>query len=107
MSANGSESWAMQRRQPRGDEHTHSIIGAFFDVYNELGYGLLESVYAQALSYELRCRGHLVEREVWVDVLYKGQPVARQRIDLPSDRQVVLEIKATEQLPRFARRQLL
>src|SRR5213595_3530197 len=85
MSANGGEFWGMQRRQPRGDEHTHSIIGAFFDVYNELGYGLLESVYAQALSYELRCRGHLVEREVWVDVLYKGQPVARQRIDLLPD----------------------
>ena len=58
-------------------------------------------------GYEFRSRGHLVEREVWVDVLYKGQPVARQRIDLLSDRQVVLEIKATEQLPRFARRQLL
>jgi GxxExxY protein len=48
-----------------------------------------------------------VEREGWVDVCYKGQRVARQRLDLVSDRDVILEVKATEQLPPFARRQLL
>src|SRR2546428_9571718 len=95
------------RRRPRGDESSHSIIGAFYAVYNELGFGLLESVYAAALESELCSRGHVVEREVWVDVFYRGRPVARQRIDMIVDRQVVLEIKATDQLPRFAQRQLL
>ena len=96
-----------ENRQPRGAEFTHSIIGAFFEVYNELGYGLLESVYAAALEYELKSRGHIVEREFWTDVFYKGQPVARQRLDMLVDRAVVLEIKATERLPQFTKRQLL
>ena len=94
-------------RQPRGGEFTHSIIGGFFEVYNELGYGLLESVYVAALEFELRTRGHFVEREVWADVFYKSQPVARQRLDMVVDRAVVLEVKASEQLPAFAKRQLL
>jgi GxxExxY protein len=97
----------MPHRRPRGDEFTHSIIGAFYSVYNTFGYGLLESVYANAMTIELRSRGHWVEREVWVDVLYKGHRVARQRLDMVSDRLVILEVKATEQLPPFARRQLL
>jgi GxxExxY protein len=89
------------------DDLTRSIIGAFYDAYNEMGFGLLESVYGAALDEELRRRGHHVEREFWVDVFYKGTAIARQRIDRIVDRQVVLEIKATEQLPPFAKRQLL
>ena len=88
-------------------ELTGSIIGAFYEVYNGLGFGLLESVYAAALALELSARGHLVEREVFVDVYYKGQSIARQRIDIIVDRAVALEIKATEVLPRFSYRQLL
>jgi GxxExxY protein len=95
------------RREPRGGELTRSIIGAFYEVYNTLGFGLLESVYALALVYELRARGHSVEREVWTDVFYKGIPIARQRLDIIVDGAIVIEIKATEQLPAFARRQLL
>lgn len=98
---------ARMRREARGAESTRSIIEAFFDVYNELGSGMLESVYSAALDFELRARGHHVEREFWTDVFYKGQPVARQRPDMIVDRAVVLEIKATERLPLFARRQLL
>jgi GxxExxY protein len=89
------------------DELTRSIIGAFYAAYNEMGFGLLESVYGAALDEELRRRGHHVDREFWVDVFYKGSPIARQRIDRLVDRKVVLEIKATEQLPPFAQRQLL
>ena len=45
-------------------ERVHSIVGAFFTVYNYYGYGLGESIYAGALEYELRDRGHQVAREV-------------------------------------------
>jgi GxxExxY protein len=86
---------------------TGSVIGAFFEVYNAMGYGLLESVYAAALVEELGARGHSVEREVFVDAYYKGKPIARQRIDLIVDKTVVLEIKATEVLSRFSFRQML
>ena len=48
---------------------THSVIGAFYDVYNALGFGFLEQVYMSALERELRARGHAVGREVYVPVL--------------------------------------
>ncbi len=96
-----------ERSRLTRQELTGSIIGAFYEVYNALGFGLLESVYAAALALELSARGHLVEREVLVDVYYKGEPIARQRIDMIVDRTVALEIKATEVLPRFSYRQLL
>jgi GxxExxY protein len=85
---------------------THRIIGAFFDTYNALGNGFLESVYASALERELRSRGHEVRREVSVRVSYKGEDIAWQRLDMVVDGRVVIEIKASEFLPPTATRQL-
>jgi GxxExxY protein len=76
----------------------HSIVGAFFAVYNYYGYGLKEPVYAGALEHELRDRAHEVIRELVVDVHYKGRYVARHRLDMVVDQRVVVEIKATEKL---------
>ena len=47
----------------------HSVIGAFYQVYDALGFGFLEHVYAMALEQELRERGHAVGREEYVPVL--------------------------------------
>ena len=85
---------------------TRSIIAAFFEVYNTLGFGFLESVYAEALARELRRRGHRVEREVSVKVWFKGQLIARQRVDMLVDDKVILEIKAGLTLPIIGSRQL-
>src|SRR6185503_7422552 len=84
-----------------------SIIGAFFDVYNYFGYGFAETVYAGALRQELLDRGHSIEREVSVPVGYKGRVIARHRLDLIVDHAVIVEIKATEVLASYAKRQLL
>lgn len=83
----------------------HSVIGAFYDVYNALGFGFLEQVYVSALERELARRGHRVEREVWVDVEYRGEVVSRQRIDLLVDEVLVIEAKSTVVLPPHATRQ--
>ena len=99
--------WMTPGRMPFGHELTHTVIGGFFEVYHHLGYGLLESVYAAALRRELEMRGLRVEREVSIEVLYKGEAVARQRIDMVINDCVIVEIKATEKVPPFARRQLL
>ena len=85
---------------------TRSIIGAFFDVYNELGYGFLEHVYVVALEHELRTRGHQVARELSVAVVYKGVPLATQRLDMVVDGRVVVEVKSTPMLHATAARQL-
>jgi GxxExxY protein len=85
---------------------THSVIGAFFEVYNELRLGLLECLYAAALERELIARGHRVAREVTVRVYYKGEEIGTQRLDLVVDEKVVVEIKSTRELHRDAWRQL-
>jgi GxxExxY protein len=89
------------------EHQTRSIIAAFFAVYNELGYGFLETVYRAAMIVELRNRGHTVDTEVSVRVYYHGQPIAWHRIDIIVDKSIVLELKATERLPPETRRQTL
>jgi len=85
---------------------TGSIIGAFFEVYNSLGYGFLEHVYASALQAELVERGHRVGREVSVAIWYKGREIARQRLDMIVDESLVVELKAGEVLSPTSLRQL-
>ena len=86
---------------------TESVIGAFYEVYRGLNYGLLEQLYSAALAIELRERGHVVERELRVPVEYKRRRIGWQRLDLVVDHRLVVEVKATELLAPHARRQLL
>jgi GxxExxY protein len=85
---------------------THSVIGAFYEVHNNLGFGFLERFYVMALERELRERGHTVAREVLVRVLYKGQELGCQRLDLIVDEKLVIETKAGSELHKSATRQL-
>ena len=88
------------------EQLTESVIGAFYEVYNALGFGFLEQVYKTALERELRARGHVVGREVWVPVFYKGDLISRQRIDMVVDERLVVEAKSTQDLHKFAPRQV-
>jgi GxxExxY protein len=96
----------MSNTQLVEEQLTHSVIGAFYDVYNTLGYGFLEQVYMSALERELRARGHAVGREIYVPVVYKGDEISRQRIDMIIDQRLVVEAKATHELHKFAKRQV-
>ena len=96
----------MSDAQLAEEQLTHSVIGAFYDVYNTLGFGFLEQVYTSALERELRARGHAVGREVYVPVLYKGDEISRQRIDMIIDERLVVEAKATQELHKSAKRQV-
>jgi len=88
------------------DSISRSIIGAFYEVYNALGFGFLEHVYVSALDNELRERGHAVSREFGVNVLYKNRVIAVQRLDMVVDDRVVVEIKSSRTLPEMAARQV-
>jgi len=85
---------------------THSVIGAFFEVYNTLGFGFLEHLYVLALERELLARGHRVAREVGIPVLYKGQDLGLQRLDMIVDSKLAIETKSTTELHKAATRQL-
>jgi GxxExxY protein len=98
--------FGMARGELIHERTTHSVIGAFFQVYNALGFGFLEAVYASALERELRDRGHKVGREVLAPVRYKGELVARQRLDMLVDEKLVVEVKSTYELHGAAPRQV-
>src|SRR5437016_5675530 len=96
----------MLRRALVEEQLTRSVIGAFYEVYNTLGFGFLEHIYKAALEFDLLARGHHVAREVQVVVLYKGKTLAVQRIDMIVDGKLVVETKSTAELPAGSQRQL-
>ena len=90
------------------NELTYEIRGAIFDVYNELGPGLLESVYEEALAFELMERGLDVARQVEVPVIYKGNELKTPlRLDLLVNDQVIVELKSVEEMKPVFAKQLL
>lgn len=100
-------SLVMARTQLLQEQLTRSVIGAFFSVYNSLGYGFLEHLYVTALERELKRRGHRTTRELSVRVMYHGEQLGSQRLDLVVDELLIVEIKSTADLPPIAKRQLL
>lgn len=88
------------------EQLTRSIIGAFYNVYRTLGFGFLESVYTTALERELLARNHHVGREVNVRVMYQGEQLCTQRVDMVVDEKVIVETKSTYLLHPAAQRQL-
>ena len=86
---------------------TRSVIGAFYAVYNGLGFGFLEQLYSMALEQELIMQGHRVTREFPVVVKYKSHEIGQHRLDMVIDGCLVIEIKSTRVLSELAPRQLL
>ena len=81
------------------NELTYQIRGAIWDVYNALGPGLLESVYEEALCFELSQRGLKVERQLQVPIVYKGTVLKTDlRLDLLVENQIVVELKSVEDM---------
>ena len=73
------------------DELTEKIIGAAIEVHKVLGPGLLESIYEEALCYELQLRDLRAARQVEVDVVYKGITIKGQRLDILVEDHVIVE----------------
>lgn len=82
------------------------IIRCFFDCYNELGYGYLETIYARGLEILLCECGLQVDREFPIPVMFRGQQIGFHRCDLLVERSIIIELKATEHLPAHCERQL-
>jgi len=94
----------------RGLKHkelTETIIGVFFEVYNELGHGFLESVYEKAFEVALSARGLDVRRQIQVPVWFRGHKVGDFVADVLVDRSVLLELKAARTLDSAHEAQLL
>jgi len=88
-------------------ELTDKIIGVYYDVYNELGYSFLESVYEESMAMALREAGLEAEPQVAVPVLFRGHQVGDFRADLLIEHKILLELKAARTLDRSHEAQLL
>ncbi len=86
---------------------TEKIIGAFYKVYNALGYGFLEKVYQEALAMELDALGMHVESQKPIQVFYQGQMIGEYFADLVVDEVILLELKTVRQLGEEHEAQLL
>jgi GxxExxY protein len=81
-------------------ELTERVIGVFYEVYNELGCGFLESVYREAMRLALTQAGLSVKTEVPVPVNFRGVVVGIFRADLIVADCLLVELKAVEQIVR-------
>lgn len=90
------------------DPLTGSIVEAAIEVHRALGPGLLEAVYEEALAHELLLRNISFEQQVPISLVYKGRPLACEYVvDMVVAEQVVVELKAVEQLLNVHQAQLL
>jgi GxxExxY protein len=88
------------------DRLARDVIGAAIEVHRELGPGLPEAAYQGAMEVELRSRQIPFERQVEMNVVYKGVVVAKCRIDLVVGGKLVVEIKAIDALAPVHRMQV-
>jgi len=89
------------------DGLTEKIIGEAIEVHRELGPGLLESIYEEALCYEFELQQIKYKRQVPADVIYKGKVIKGQKIYLLVEDKVVVEIKSLSKMPEVALAQAL
>jgi len=89
------------------DDASKDIIGAAIEVHRHLGPGLMESIYEQALTYELELRGMVVHRQVPVAVMYKDISIEGQRLDILVEPGIIVELKAVERLLPLHEAQLI
>ena len=86
---------------------TDKIIRVFYEVYNELGHGFLESVYERSLEIALNSLGLKVCRQIEIPVWFRGKPVGDFTADMLIEGCVLLELKAARSLDASHQAQLL
>jgi GxxExxY protein len=87
---------------------SYQIVGYGIKVHQELGPGLLESVYEKCLKYELEQNGYEVKQQLSVPIQYKGLDLETDlRLDLLVNNQIIVELKAVEVLHPVFEAQLL
>lgn len=88
-------------------ELTEKVIGVFFEVYNELGHGFLESVYQKSFELALSSKELRVFRKIEVPVWFRGHQVGDFEADILVEECVLLELKAVRSLDSSHQAQLL
>ena len=86
---------------------TYKVLGCVYEVYNQLGPGLLETIYEAAMMKELCLQGFEVRNQVSVPVFYKGELICPNlRLDLIVDNMLILELKSVVDYRKLFEKQL-
>ncbi len=89
-------------------DEVYAVVGAAIEVHKHLGPGFLEAVYQEALQIELEERGIPFEADKEIPICYKGRTLKKvYRADLICYGQIILELKAIEQLAARDEAQLI
>ena len=89
-------------------QYTYKVLGCVYEVYKQLGPGLLESIYEQAMIRELTLQGFDVKNQQQVPVYYKGELICPDlRLDLIIDDKLILELKSVVEYRPLFEKQLL
>jgi len=80
---------------------SEKIISCAIEVHNKLGPGLLESLYEEALAHEFSLRGIKYERQKELRLKYKAKEIGIHRVDFLVEDEVILELKASEEISRI------
>ena len=93
--------------QFRHSDLTKDVIGVFYEVYNELGFGFIESVYENALCIALREKGHEVHQQIAIPVWFRTKQIGDCDADVMVDKLVLLELKTARSIEDAHLAQLL
>ena len=87
--------------------YTYRLLKCLYEVHSQLGPGLLENIYEEAVAKELTAQGFRVERQVPVPVFYKGERLQNDlRLDLIVDDRIILELKSVTEYRKLFEKQL-
>ena len=89
------------------EDITHKIIGCAYNVYNQLGFGFLESVYKKAMIIELRKQKFEFEAEKPLKVYYDNEVIGEFLVDLFVENEIIIELKSVENLIKVHEVQLV
>ena len=89
------------------DEQTYDIIGAAMAVHGELWNGFLEMVYQSALEREFQLSDIPYEREKQLRITYRGESIAEYRVDYLCYGEVIVELKALQNISNNEERQVI
>ncbi len=89
------------------NEITEKIIGCAIEVHRNLGPGLLESIYENALCFELNQINVKYEKQLKIPIVYKGLSLGECRLDILVENEIIVEIKAVDRHDRVFEAQML
>lgn len=80
------------------NEFTYNVIGAVYDVYNELGFGYQEKYYYRAIKQKFLSKGFIVQEQLLTRLMSEGKTIGRYYLDFLIDKKLVVELKIANQV---------